>query len=79
MTYEKREEIFSKEIITYIELAELLQVDPTTASTILNKIKFKTDRLHLRGKIHIQDYIDYYNITSLERYFKAEGSDISSI
>lgn len=72
MTYEDRERIFSKEIITYLELAELLQVDPSTASTILNSIKKKSDRLHIRGKIHVQDYLDYFGIKSLERYKKVD-------
>lgn len=77
MTYQEREVIFSKDVITYKELALLLQVDETTGSTILQQIKRKSDRLGLRGKIHIQDYFDFFGITNHERYYMAKSSDIS--
>lgn len=63
----RREEIFSKEFITTGELAELLGLDKCTASTVLNNIKRVTDRLGIKGKIHVQDYIDYYHLPQ-ERY-----------
>lgn len=70
MTYAKREEIFSKEYITTRELADLLGVDISTASTKLKAIKLKTgDRLGIKGKIHVQDYLDYYGLDgSSKRY-----------
>ena len=37
----------------------------------MREIKFKYDRLHERGKIHVQDYLDYYGIES-DRYRKRE-------
>lgn len=73
MTFKEREQIFSKEIITYKELAILLEVDVCTASTILNSIKSKYDRLHIRGKIHVQDYLDYFKINNIERYINPDA------
>ena len=59
MTYAEREAIFSKEYIS-------------TASTFLQTIKRRVgDRLGIRGKIHIQDYLDFFNLDgSSQRYSK---------
>lgn len=78
MTYAERQEIFSKEYITTKELAELLGIAYTKASTLLQTIKRKTgDRLGIKGKIHIQDYLDYYHLDgSSQRYsMELQGED----
>lgn len=63
MTYERREEIFSKEYLTTSEIGEIFGVNECDASTLLNNIKRKVgDRLDKRGKVHIQDYFDAYGL-----------------
>ena len=62
MTYKRREEIFSKEVLSYTELAELLDICPSMASTKMSEIKMKSDRLKIKGKIHIQDYLDWLGV-----------------
>ncbi len=68
MTYSEREEIMSKDVMSTAELAKLLGCDISTASTTLCNIKDsieskgKTPRITMRGKLHVQDYCDYYRI-----------------
>lgn len=60
MTYRRREEILSKESIHYTELAELLGIDESTAGKKMQEIKRVIgDRLNIKGRLHIQDYLDW--------------------
>lgn len=70
-----REEIFSKDYLTIRDIEILLGTTYQVAARLMRQIKFKTDRLGLRGKIHIEDYFDYYNITDRQRYLKQEVKD----
>ena len=67
MTYEKREAIFSKEYLSIADLQDLLGLGYQEAARTMQNIKRKNDRLGIRGKIHVQDYFDYYGIKT-ERY-----------
>ena len=71
MTYEKREEIFSKDYITTQELQELLGYKSLSqASVKMGDIKRAVgDRLGIKGRIHTEDYIEYYGIKT-DRYAK---------
>lgn len=63
MTYERREQIFSKEYLTNKDIAEIFGVDPSRGSVILGNIKRKVgDRLNIRGKVHVQDYFDAFDL-----------------
>lgn len=68
MTYEERNSIFAKEYLSYKDIAKLFDIDEASASTLLQTIKSHSDRLHKKGKIHIQDYFNYFGITNFERY-----------
>ena len=74
MTYERREEIFSKEVITLSEMEELLSLSKSAASLKMKEMKRKVgDRLGIIGRIHIQDYIDWLELEKdahLDRYKK---------
>lgn len=72
MTYARREEILSKDVITTDELQELLALSNLPqASSKMSEIKRKVgDRLGVKGKIHIEDYLEYFNIKT-DRYVKA--------
>lgn len=75
MTYEQREQIFSKEVLTTQELSVLFDCDIATASTLMNNIKrgLPQLRLNIRGKIHTQDYLDYFSLdANNKRYFHKE-------
>lgn len=73
MTYEEREQIFSKEVITIQEFAKLFSCSLSEASVKMNDIKRRVgDRCGIKGKIHVQDYIDCYKLNDLERYKKPE-------
>lgn len=72
MTYEKREEIFSKDCITIADLQELLELDYNSSAKLIRQIKFKSDRLGIQGKLHIEDYFEYFNITDRQRYVRGD-------
>ncbi len=80
MTYEEREKIFSKEVITLNEFAALFSCSLSEASIKMNDIKRRVgDRAGVRGKLHIQDYLDCYKLTGLERYQKTENNEEISV
>lgn len=60
MSYKRREEILSKESIHYTELAELFGIAESTACSKMEEIKRVVgDRLNIKGRLHVQDYIDW--------------------
>ena len=69
MTYAEREEIFSKDYLSITDIQSLLGLSYQDAAKTIRNIKRKTDRLGLRGKIHVQDYLDYFNL-SADRYVR---------
>lgn len=82
MDYKRREEIFSKDYITTKEMQELLGFkSESEASSMMTKIRLKVgDRLGIRGRIHIEDYFEYFGITPTDRYNKpTEDTEIPSV
>lgn len=69
MTYAMREEIFSKEYLSIEDIQELLGLHYQDAARTMRNIKRRTDRLGIRGKLHVQDYLDYFQIPP-DRYVK---------
>lgn len=70
MTYEEREAIFSKEALNNEDIQKLFGVCRTEATNIMNEIRRKTgDRLGVKGKIHIEDYLKHFGIEA-NRYVK---------
>lgn len=72
MTFERREQIFSKDVITTSELQELMGYpNLPQASKKMGEIKRVVgDRLKEQGKLHIEDYLEFFNIKT-DRYVKA--------
>ena len=72
MTYQRREQILSKESIHYTELAELFGIENSTACSKMQEIKRVVgDRLNIQGRLHIQDYLDWVALSGsicTERY-----------
>lgn len=66
-TPQRREEILSKDFLGISDVMELLGVDRGKAGAIIKKVKYKSDRLGIQGKIHLQDYIDAFNL-DIARY-----------
>lgn len=63
-----REEIFQKEVLTIKDLEFLLDIDYNSSAKLIRQIKFKHDRLGIQGKLHVEDYFDYFNIVDRTRY-----------
>lgn len=70
MTYSRREEIFSKDYLTIKDMQELLGLTYQSAAQKIREIKFKHDRLGIQGKLHTEDYFDYFNISDRQRYVR---------
>ena len=72
MTYARREEIFSKELLSIDDIQELCGIGYQSAAKIIRDIKrgltFNGQRLRLniRGYIHTQDYLDYCGLKRKE-------------
>lgn len=62
MTYERREEIFSKEVINIQDMMELTGKSYSVASKMIRDMKRKADRLHIDGVIHVLDYFEALGI-----------------
>ena len=67
ITAKERMDIFSKEVLTNTDIQKLFCVKQSKASEIIQVIKSKSDRLHIAGVVHIQDYIDCYGL-DIARY-----------
>ena len=72
MTYARREEIFSKDYLTIADIQELLGLSYQEAAKKIRDIKRRNDRLGIQGKLHVQDYLDYYELP-VERYMKPKA------
>lgn len=71
MTYEEREAMFAKECLTTKDIAKLYECSLSEASEKIGEIKRRTgDRLGVKGRVHIEDYLEHYKITNRERYVK---------
>ena len=70
MSYSEREQIFSKDYLTIKDLQQPLGLSYQIAAKLMRQIKFKFDRLGIQGKLHTEDYFEYYNITDKQRYVK---------
>ena len=76
MTYEEREKIFSKEALSVADVQALFGVCRTEATNIMNEIRRKTgDRLGVKGKIHIEDYLKHFGIEA-NRYSPKRVGDL---
>lgn len=77
MTYEEREAIFSKEALNNEDIMKLFGVCKTESTNIMMRIKRKTgDRLGVKGKLHVQDYLDYFNIKT-DRYARKHSDSVT--
>ncbi len=75
MSYEERERIFSKDYLTISDVQALLGLTYQCAAKMIRQIKFKCDRLGIQGKLHVEDYFEYFNIADRQRYIKQEVKD----
>ena len=77
MTIEQRKEMFSKDFLTVADIQELLGLDYQTAAKIMRNIKRKSNRLDIRGKIHVQDYLDAFGLP-VERYVLESKKEVTN-
>lgn len=85
MTYQEREEIFSKEALHISDFQKLFGLKYNTATKLLQGIKVKREiqgrplRLNIQGYIHTLDYLEEIGIDQeqiQERYVKKKKHDV---
>ena len=76
MTYAEREAIFSKEYLSIADLGTLLGLNYQMAAKRMRDMKRRSDRLGIQGKIHVQDYLEYFALPPdrYRRVWEGEGS-----
>lgn len=63
MTEERRRQILSQECLSIKNIQELYDdISYSTAVKLMNRIRSNSDRLKIAGKVHIQDYFDYFKL-----------------
>lgn len=74
MTMAERQEIFAKEYLSIQDFVKLYDLTKSHASEMLNAIKRKLTigqgkelRIDVRGKIHVEDYLEWLGVSS-DRY-----------
>lgn len=65
-----RERICSFDVLTTNDIAELNHLSKGQASELMTRIKRKGDILGIKGKIHITDYLRFFNVNPGEIYRK---------
>lgn len=77
MTYEERENIFSKELLSLSDFEKLFGISKTEACRTVQMIKRQLPKLRveIKGKLHTQDYIDWLNLSDKDmcRYQSKEA------
>lgn len=70
MTMQEREEIFAKEYLSVSDFCKLYDFTQSQASVMMNKIRNKLTigkgqelRMTERGRLHVQDYLDWMGVT----------------
>ena len=78
MTMQEREEIFAKDVLTIEDIQLLLVMKYQDAAKFIRTVKQALEmnpkyneqgvRLDIQGRLHVQDYLDYFKITDMNRY-----------
>lgn len=73
--YERRSEIFAKDVLNLDDLAFLLDTTYTVASRKMSEMKRVVgDKLGVKGKILVDEYLQYFQIKNVDRYTKPTGT-----
>jgi hypothetical protein len=67
-TYAQREQIFAKEYLDVNDFMRLFGISLPSAYKLIREVKRNSDRLKIQGRVHIQDYFEYFDIPDTSRY-----------
>lgn len=67
-TYTQREQIFAKEYLDINDFMRLFGISLPSAYKLIREVKRNSDRLKIQGRVHIQDYFEYFDIPDTSRY-----------
>jgi hypothetical protein len=67
-TYTQREQIFAKEYLDVNDFMRLFGISLPSAYKLIREVKRNSDRLKIQGRVHIQDYFEYFDIPDTSRY-----------
>lgn len=66
-TYTQREQIFAKEYLDVNDFMRLFGISLPSAYKLIREVKRNSDRLKIQGRVHIQDYFEYFDIPDTSR------------
>lgn len=69
-TYTQREQIFAKEYLDVNDFMRLFGISLPSAYKLIREVKRNSDRLKIQGRVHIQDYFEYFDIPDTSRYIQ---------
>lgn len=67
-TYTQRGQIFAKEYLDVNDFMRLFGISLPSAYKLIREVKRNSDRLKIQGRVHIQDYFEYFDIPDTSRY-----------
>lgn len=71
MTYERREQIFSKECLSISDLEELFDISYSSAQNLMANIRLKAERTDfIIGHCLVEDYLNFFKIKDRSRYVR---------
>jgi hypothetical protein len=80
MTYAKREEIFSKDCLSIQDIQDLFGLGYDDGAKLIRTVKDSLRlrgvqlRLDINGKLHVEDYFEYFRISNMDRYLPVQRS-----
>lgn len=79
MTYEQRERIFSKDYLSLSDFMEITGYCKTQASQTMTRIRRQYNRLEVEGRIHVQDYFDFYGLNPADYRVAVSSETLKSL
>lgn len=76
MTYDDRERMFAKDVLSIKDIQDLLQIGYNDACEYMRKIRFAVgDNLGIRGKISVDSYLTYCGVRNIGRYYRKQETE----
>lgn len=62
LTEERKKQIFANEVLRISDIQELFGVGYNSAARIIREIKSTSDRIGMKGIVHIEDYKEHFKL-----------------
>lgn len=86
MTMQERQDMFAKEYLSIADFCKLYDMLPSHASKMMCDIRTKLTigmkkelRLNMKGRLHVQDYLDWLGVTEDRYSMSRKETEITEI